>query len=60
VLPVAEDILVDARVSLERLAARLERAHEAEPGNANLAKALLAALLALSAADDDDGGFDVG
>jgi hypothetical protein len=60
VLPVAGDAPVDPRVSLEGLAARLEAAHKEDPGNALVARELRATLLALSAADDDDGGFDVG
>jgi len=56
-LPVARDTPVDARVSLEALARRLEAAHEADPGNARLAAELRATLLALPAgetpADDD-------
>jgi hypothetical protein len=59
VLPVAGDAPVDPRASLERLAGRLEAAHEAEPGNALLARELRATLMALSAPDDDS-GFDVG
>lgn len=40
---------VDVRASLARLARRLEEAHEASPGDAALAQALLAALIALRA-----------
>jgi hypothetical protein len=45
--PVAGDAQVDPGVSLERLAARLEAAHEADPGNAQVARELRATLLAL-------------
>ncbi len=51
---------VDARASLERLARRLEAAHEADPGNAPAARVLKDVLLALGAgerggdADEDD------
>jgi hypothetical protein len=56
-LPVGGDAPVDARESLEALARRLEAAHEADPGNAAVARELRATLLALPAgetpADDD-------
>jgi hypothetical protein len=49
---------VDARVSLEGLARRLEAAHEADPSDAAVARELRATLLALPAgeapAEDDD------
>lgn len=50
---------VDPRAALERLAARLEAASIADPGNALVARELRATLLALSAPEDDL-GFDVG
>ena len=53
------DAPVDPHVSLERLAGRLETAHEADPGNALLARELRATLVAL-AGDDPDSGLDVG
>jgi hypothetical protein len=53
------DAPLDPHASLEGLARRLEAAHEADPANALLAKALLAVLLVLSAPEDDL-GFDVG
>jgi hypothetical protein len=56
-LPPVGDTPVDARVSLEALARRLEAAHVADPGNAVVARELRATLLALPAgetpADDD-------
>jgi hypothetical protein len=58
VLPPVSDTPVDAIAALERLAARLEAAHEAAPGNALIARELRATLLALPVADakpaDDD------
>jgi len=59
VLPAAGAVPVDPRVSLERLAARLEAQHEQDPGNALLARELRMTLVALSAPEDDL-GFDVG
>jgi hypothetical protein len=53
------DAPVDPHVSLERLAARLEATHEADPGNALIARELRATLVAL-AGDDPDAGLDVG
>jgi hypothetical protein len=60
VLPPAGDAPVDPRASLEALARRLEAASVADPANALVAKELRTTLLALSAGDDDDTGFDVG
>ena len=57
VLPVDADTAVDARAALERLAARLEAAHEADPGNAAIARVLKDTLLALPG-DDDTGSGD--
>ena len=55
-LAAAGDMPVDARASLESLARRLEAAHEADPGNAAVARELRATLLALpdGAAEGDD------
>jgi hypothetical protein len=50
---------VDPHASLEALALRLEAAHEADPGNAMVARELRATLVTLSAPEDDL-GFDVG
>jgi hypothetical protein len=58
-LPAPSGAPVDPRVSLERLAARLEAAHEQDPGNAGLAGELRRTLAALSG-EDPDAGFDVG
>jgi len=58
-LPAAGDSPVDPRASLEALTRRLEAAHEAEPGNAMVARELRACLAALLAPEDDS-GFDVG
>jgi hypothetical protein len=43
----ARDTPVDPRVSLERLAGRLEAAHEADPADAAVARELRVTLLAL-------------
>jgi hypothetical protein len=56
-LPAAASTPLDAHAALGRLAARLEAAHAAAPGNASLARELRMTLLALpsgEAADDDD------
>lgn len=58
-LPAPSGAPVDPRASLEALAARLEAAHEADPGNAMLARELRMTLQAL-AGEDPDAGFDVG
>jgi hypothetical protein len=50
---------VDPRASLERLCARLEAAHETDPGNALVARELRMTLAALMGADPD-AGLDVG
>ena len=57
VLPVAGDAPVDAREALARLAARLEAAHVADPGNAAIARELRETLRSLPeapASGDDD------
>jgi hypothetical protein len=58
VLPPVSDTPVDAIAALERLAARLEAAHEAAPGNALIARELRATLLALPVADAKSGDDD--
>jgi hypothetical protein len=58
VLPVAGDMPVDAHAALERLAARLEAAHEADPGNAAVARVLKDVLLALPGAGAGPGDDD--
>jgi hypothetical protein len=58
VVPVASGTPVDARASLEALAARLEAAHAADPGNAAVARVLKDTLLALGAAAVGDSGDD--
>ena len=58
-LPAPSGAPVDPRVALERLAGRLEAAHEADPGNAGLARELRMTLQAL-AGEDPDAGLDVG
>jgi hypothetical protein len=52
--PAAGDPPVDARVSLERLAARLEAAHEADPADAAVARVLKDTLLALRGPGEAD------
>jgi hypothetical protein len=51
-VPVPGDARVDPSVSLERLAARLEAAHEADPSDAAVARELRATLLALRGSGD--------
>jgi hypothetical protein len=55
VLPPADCAPLDSRASLEALARRLEAAHEADPGNAMVARELRATLLALA---PEGGGMD--
>jgi hypothetical protein len=54
VVPAAEDARIDPRASLVQLAARLEAAHVADPGNARLAAVLKDVLLALPAGAEPD------
>lgn len=58
-VPAGDDMPVDPRASLERLARALEAAYTADPGNGTLARELRMTLQAL-AGDDPDAGFDVG
>jgi len=52
-LPAPSGAPLDPRASLEGLARRLEAAHEADPGNANVARELRMTLQALSGGDPD-------
>jgi hypothetical protein len=60
VVPAGGAVLVDARVALERLAARLEAAHVADPADAAVARVLKDTLLALGglSGPPDDGDDD--
>jgi hypothetical protein len=53
VVPLAgEPVRIDPGASLERLAARLEAAHESDPADAGIARELRATLLALAGSGD--------
>jgi hypothetical protein len=58
-VPAYGDAAAGPRAALERLAARLEAASVADPGNALVARELRMTLVALSA-PDDDAGLDYG
>jgi aminoglycoside phosphotransferase len=55
---VAVEIALDPAAELERLAARLTRAHERDPGNAPLARELRLTLAQLAAAEPGDADDD--